>query len=374
VDGMRCIWNGEIETAVDMDNNYCKSSLHTIAPYVGKLRPEIVHNLIENYSNRQTVVFDPFCGSGTVPLEAWIMGRDTIGVDLNYYAYVISRAKLFPYSDLNAAIKQLSLYESVIRNNVENIDINVVPDWIKEFFHPSTLAEIVAWKNILIQNNDFFILACLLGILHHQRPGFLSYPSSNGAPYLRSNKYPISQYPEMYEYRNVYDRLRKKIERAYKNTLRFDFQISRKVIHSNTLDYDLIRGDTTIITSPPYMKSLTYARDNRMRLWFLGHDNWKSIDKKISIGKNEFGELMEKCFFNWSIMQSNGSYCIVVVGDILYDSSSNVSIPNMICNLAEKCSYKLIDTFSYPVNQNRKFVKTESKIETEIICIFRREK
>ena len=358
---------------LDLQKKHHKSSLHSIAPYVGKLRPDVVSTLIEKYSNSDTTIFDPFCGSGTVPLEAWIMGRKSIGIDLNYYAYVISMAKLFPYKDFETAKKHIEHYCNILKSKNGIVNEKEIPDWIKVFFHPDTLREIVAWTDLLVDNNDFFTLACLLGILHHQRPGFLSYPSSHGAPYLRNNKYPKEDFPEMYEYRNVYDRLIKKVERTYKAMPELNFSQSREILNMDTLSTNIASSDITIITSPPYMKSLTYARDNRMRLWFLGHQNWEALDRKVSMGKEDFSKLMTGCFDMWSSIQKKGNYCIVVVGDILFDNAQKKTIPDMICDMANKFSYSTIDVLDYPINQSRKIVKTESKIKTEKICIFRRQ-
>ena len=357
---------------IELIQDYQKSSLHTIAPYVGKLRPDIVSSIIKEYSDKDSTIFDPFCGSGTVLLEAWIMGRKTIGIDLNYYAYVISMAKLFPYANFETAKQQLENYNNYLETKNSDIIITDVPNWIKDFFHADTLSEIVAWKDILIKNNDYFILACLLGILHHQRPGFLSYPSSHGAPYLRSKKYPKSEYPNMYEYRNVYERLLKKIARTYKVMTKLDFGQSREVMNINTLNIHGITDNLTIITSPPYMKSLTYARDNRMRLWFLEHPDWEELDQNISMGKESFSKLMDGCFNKWSTIQKKGNYCIVVVGDILFDKTHKKSLPDAICDIATKFSYDIIDVLDYPINKDRKVVKTESRIRTEKICVFRK--
>jgi len=76
---------------------YVKSSLHSISPYIGKLRQELANKLINEFSQKKELIFDPFSGSGTIPLEAWINNRNTITVDLNYYAYLLSKAKLVPY-------------------------------------------------------------------------------------------------------------------------------------------------------------------------------------------------------------------------------------------------------------------------------------
>jgi len=191
-------------------DNYIKSSFHSISPYVGKLRPEVASSLVHEFSDKDDLVFDPFCGSGTVTLEAWINKRETIGIDLNPYAYLLTQAKLNPYPSFKDAKEKLDIYVVAIKNNDVHTDLRKVPNWIKDFFHPKTLKEISLWVRILLDNHEWFLLACLMGILHHQRSGFLSYPSSHGAPYLRIHKYPREQFPEMYEYRPVNDRLLKK--------------------------------------------------------------------------------------------------------------------------------------------------------------------
>jgi DNA modification methylase len=38
----------------------------------------------------------------------------------------------------------------------------------------------------------------------------------------------------------------------------------------------------TIISSPPYFGALDYARDNRLRLWFLGCEDWKELDASMT--------------------------------------------------------------------------------------------
>jgi hypothetical protein len=355
------------------DDKYIKSSLHTIAPYVGKLRPEVVSMLIDTYSSKNHTIYDPFCGSGTVPLEAWIKGRNAVGVDLNYYAFVLTKAKLFPYSSLDMAIKHLNKMSALVDLTKNKVKPANIPKWVSCFFHPKTIKEIVVWMNILLNKKEFFLMSCLLGILHHQRPGFLSYPSSHGAPYLRNKKYPVDEYSEMYEYRNVYERLYQKVVRTYKTIPTLDFLIKRKVFCKDTIksDTEMLNG-STIITSPPYMKSLTYARDNRLRLWFLGHHNWEKLDRRISLAKADFFTLMKNCFKSWSAFQRKGNHCVLVVGNIMFDRTKKQTIPDMICILAKEYNYKLINQFDYPINMERKIVKTDSQIKTETICVFQR--
>lgn len=86
---------------------------------------------------------------------------------------------------------------------------------VRQFFHPRTLKEAIKFVTVCKRDENNFLFACFLGILHHQRPGFLSYPSSHLVPYLREKKYPRDQFPELYQYRELRPRLLSKIQRAY---------------------------------------------------------------------------------------------------------------------------------------------------------------
>jgi hypothetical protein len=359
---------------VQSEENYIKSSIHSISPYVGKLRPELANKLIHEFSQENDVILDPFCGSGTIAFESWINNRIPVAIDLNYYAYIVTMAKLNPFLTYNDAIKQYASYKQFVYTNENRINLCTIPEWVRQFFHPETLKGILSWTRILLERKEWFLLACLMGILHHQRPGFLSYPSSHGAPYLRIKKFPKEEFPQLYEYRSVEDRLLAKITRMYKQIPKFDFTIKRHIFHCDTLQYrNPPNKNITIITSPPYMKSLTYARDNRLRLWFLGCSEWNELDRKISMGKNDFFLLMKNCFEKWSHMQKKGSYCILIIGDIEFDQKTQKRLPDVLCETAKSFDYNIIEIRDYPINVNRKIEKKESQIKSEKICILRRD-
>jgi DNA modification methylase len=349
------------------------NSIHSLSPYVGKIRSDLIQYLIDKYAVKKEYIYDPFCGSGTVLLEGWVKGYDVIGVDLNPYAYTLSMGKVHPLISLNVAEEKLVTYNYAVMQIAKNLSIANIPDWVKDFFNKKTLKEIYAWIMVLQQNKEHFLLSCLLGILHHQRPGFLSFPSSHGAPYLRSNKYPQSQFPEMYEYRNVYDRLLKKVHRSYHNSPDLDFAFSRDVYLGDSSEIILSKKRiATIITSPPYMKSLTYARDNRLRLWFLGIEDWKKLDKIISPTPEYFIDMMENCFKKWSDFQLKSDKCIIIIGDIpITYSSKKIPLHEAICEIA-KPYYQLIEAFKDPIPEAKKMVKGNNKIKQEIILVLER--
>jgi len=67
---------------------------HYLFRYPAKFHPPVARALIERYTSRGDVVLDPFCGSGTLLVEARTMGRSSIGVDVDPLAVAIARSKV----------------------------------------------------------------------------------------------------------------------------------------------------------------------------------------------------------------------------------------------------------------------------------------
>jgi hypothetical protein len=236
------------------------SRLHQLAPYIGKLKAVIARDLISRFTNPNDVVLDCFSGSGTVPLEAVLLGRSVVASDRSPYAVTLTRAKLeAPQSDEQA----IQMVELRLRRARERplYAQSILPEWVKQFFHPNTLQDALRFADECIEQDDQFLLACLLGILHHQRPGFLSYPSSHLVPYLRDKKYPREQFPEMYEERSLAPRLIAKVRRALKTPVRRPAGVTAYASQEDITQLTLDREVDAIITSPPYMNALDYVRD-----------------------------------------------------------------------------------------------------------------
>jgi hypothetical protein len=260
---------------------HSESTLHQLSPFLGKMKSTMAKELVNTFSDPGDRILDPFSGSGTVPLEGAICQRAVVGIDRNPYSVLLTKAKLHPPSSEQVAKERVDMY----MDRIEPIDENPpddTPDWVRDFFHPKTLAGIEELTRILQSNQEHFLMACLLGILHHQRPGFLSYPASHLRPYLRDEKFPREEYPDRYEYREIRPRLRSKVERAYRRFPSFDSSLNREVLEGNTPEvlHASISDESVdaIITSPPYMNKLDYGRDNRLRLYFLGVDDYTDLD------------------------------------------------------------------------------------------------
>lgn len=287
--------------------------LHQLAPYIGKLKPVIARQLVQQFTAPGDVVLDCFSGSGTIPLEAVLLGRHALAFDVNPYAYTLTRAKLQAPKSYECASRQLAETLAAAETRSRYVAAEV-PEWVQKFFHPDTLQSALLFADECLDRNDHFLLACLLSILHHQRPGFLSYPSSHLVPYLRDRKYPRDAYPDMYLERALRPRLEAKLRRIYKN---FQAPEQGKVLgfeQVGVADLNVGMQVDAIITSPPYMNALDYVRDNRLRMWFL--DRSTADYSPEPTDKSDQSDAITDAFArNVLSCLRVGGHCVLVVGE-----------------------------------------------------------
>ena len=320
-----CDWAGSVVTS--------ESTLHQLSPYIGKIKSSIAASLVSQFTDEGDLVYDGFSGSGTIALEAWAAKRRVIANDLSPYAYLLTRAKLFPCRSLDDALDQVERASFEANRLRGEVDLRHVPSWVRQFFHPETLREALAWVGALKRRRYWFLLASLLGILHHQRPGFLSFPSSHTVPYLRLKIFPRSRYPELYRYRSLRDRLEAKVTRAFRRMPDLDFSVERSCFRRDAGAFTLAESVDAIITSPPYMRLLQYGRDNRLRLWFLGAKDWRSLDQIISPNQGTFLKLMKRCFLTWKALLKANGCCILIIGDA-FGRVIDGNLPEVVSRIA----------------------------------------
>lgn len=348
------------------------STLHQISPYIGKLKPGIASHLISRYSERGDIVVDPFCGSGTVPLEARLQGRRVFAADDNPYAFVLTAAKLrSPANEAQAvarAVRALAASERRLKP-----DLRRVPLWVRAFFHPETLSAAIRFADECIERRDYFLLACFLGVLHHQRPGFLSYPSSHLVPYLREKKYPRKDYPEMYEPRDLAPRLLAKIARTYKHVRGEENSHLGIVLRRASIENVTFPGRVgALITSPPYMNALDYRRDNRLRLWFLDRSttNYSPEPTDRAKGLLRMTDVLAR---KASGCLRNGGHLVLVVGETV-DRKRIRSHPSETFAKAilDTGVVKLVEAFEDKIPDIRRSRRDCRGTKTEHVLVFRK--
>jgi hypothetical protein len=113
----------------------------------------------------------------------------------------------------------------------------------------------------------------------------------------------------------------------------FDFSVARHCFGRDA--GGLVPSDRVdaIITSPPYMRLLDYARDNRLRLWFLGAHDWHSLDSVLSPCEDSFLKLMARCFRKWKTVLRPNHFCVLIIGDAFGEVAKG-NLPEVVSRIA----------------------------------------
>lgn len=129
--------NGDALKAVTRkDPKYVTHGIHA---YKGKFYPQLARSLfnLAGLSPGKRIL-DPFCGSGTVPLEAYLNGMQGIGFDMNPLAVKIARGKTdILLADPHLRDKLLAQFQQRIESLVPSNDESIFPSM--------ALSEIESW-------------------------------------------------------------------------------------------------------------------------------------------------------------------------------------------------------------------------------------
>jgi adenine-specific DNA methylase len=117
----------------------------------------MARSLIETWTRQGDLIVDPFCGCGTVAVEAAANGRGVVAGDWNPYAALLTRAKLFPPAGVRAAERRLQHVWKVSRERLCEQDLRTVPKWVRQFFHPRTLRSTLAVRDACVETSSINI-------------------------------------------------------------------------------------------------------------------------------------------------------------------------------------------------------------------------
>ena len=129
-----------------------------------------------------------------------------------------------------------------------------------------------------------------------------------------------------------------------------------------------------VLTSPPYYDALDYARDNRLRLWFLGIANWKTLDRKLIRRVGTYEDRMVSCLREIRRVLKSGKYAVLVVGE----SNSNgrhKDTAAVLGALAEKVTngkLRLASSIEDAIPDSRRTRRRKAATRKEQILVFRK--
>lgn len=280
-------------TFKNADTRYFSHAYHD---YPARMIPQIADRLIQTYTPKASLLFDPYCGSGSVLVEGLLHGIEAVGSDLNPLARLIARTKT-SYMDIKRLDQKITEFmEFTMTWNSENVE---PPDWldakrVKFWFKPQAIKELSAILKFIggISSNSvklFFLTAFSETVRE----------SSN----TRASEFKLYRKPEnklsSYNPRPFNTMLTKigRNRQAYGDMLGFlgaksNWQPAH-IYDFNTvisIPFDLVKPESVdvIITSPPYGDSHTtvaYGQYSRLSSDWIGFENPGKVDSLLMGGK-----------------------------------------------------------------------------------------
>lgn len=317
-------------------------SLHSTCSRTGSFPPSLAHFFIRKFSFTRDKVLDPFSGKGTAPLEACLTERIGIGNDLAPEAFILTHSKVRPVS-LEKFLEYSKELEKELSRKIKKVEVDEVNENVRVFYHPETLRQIVAIKDAVREDNSdegVFLKALMCGILHGNSKISLSLPCSHS--YSMSPKY-VKKYAKKHGLirpkRNVFDCLIKKAEIVLSDGLPsvkgVAYQLDSRSLPLENESVDLI------ITSPPYFNAQTYAWDNWLRLWFLGH-NFREVRRTLvqTGSKQKYANFMKESMREMFRVLNDNKACFIVVGDVTLRNEV-VNTADFLAPLAESVGFSV---------------------------------
>lgn len=283
-------------------------SMHNLVRFPAKLHPPFVKWAIDRYTKPGDVVLDPFCGCGTVVLEATLTGRRAIGFDVDPYSAYIAHAKCNPPTkgQFNKVAQRLKAslddveraphtYDRLEREDItlpyyrEQIVEHTVPripnisHWFKHYIIVDLLN---IWSKIRDRRDPPRIrrylrtsFASILRLCSNADPDTLSglEVTQRMRDWIKRGRHlnPITMFGNRLD-RNSDALLEKYWRQANTLTKRY----AARVRTSSALDGRSYRGLTgkvkAIITSPPYCSAVEYQRRHALEHYWLGFLRYES--------------------------------------------------------------------------------------------------
>lgn len=284
---------------------------HLIHSYPAKLLCHIPYFFLRTdyFCPANGVVLDPFCGTGTVMLEANISGRNAKGSDANPLACLISRVK-------TTYIKKEDLQKTLgtIISRAKRFNINECLDTssISRWFSKSTILQLwhleYAIKKVRDTKHQDFFMMCLSNLVKK-----VSFADPSISVPVKLNPERFAQNPERME--SVRFKL-KTLENVdvydkFENICQLNINRieSLKDVYSKGITSEIISNDARsltkeigskeilqdesvdlILTSPPYAGAQKYIRSSWLNLYWLGTKNSEDIRllNKRNIGREDY--------------------------------------------------------------------------------------
>ena len=252
---------------------------HAIYAYPAKFIPQIVRYAIKTYTKEADWIVDPFAGSGTVGVEAYLCKRNAVLLDLNLLLNHIMPLKVYRGKEI---LSEASLYKLLADMRESNEQFT--PAWSNvTYWYAPEILEVLSQYWGFINRTDGGIYAAIIKSALLKVSKRFSY-TEDRTPKLARSKRKLNAIEALLK-ENWREQLDEMVQSLSLKTLRDlnDFVVYTQQHHAENLGQVEFRGGVdssdvavprecdALITSPPYLQAQEYIRSTKMELFWLGH-------------------------------------------------------------------------------------------------------
>jgi hypothetical protein len=318
---------------VDLPEKERTKHVHRLHPYLGKFIPQLVEIFLRKF--RPKAVYDPFAGSGTTLVEAKALGIDSVGCDVSAFNCLLMKVKTVIYDlrklerEIRDILERLNkaLTSSLFGEKVSSIETE--SDYLKRWFHPNALAELLLFRELLQEYEYSDALKVILS--RSARSARLTTHFDLDFP-KRPQTEPYYCYKHARTCEPTQDALQF-LNRYALDTLNRIKEFSRVarpnktlILHKDARFADLPKFDLAI-TSPPYVGLIDYHEQHRYAYELLGlpfqaeHEIGAAFKGHSAKAKKNYCEEIGEVFTNVRRHLKPRGHVVIVVNDKddLYD-------------------------------------------------------
>ena len=252
---------------------------HAIYAYPAKFIPQIVRYAINTYTKEGDWIVDPFAGSGTVGVEAYLCKRNAVLLDLNLLLNHIMPLKVYRGKEV---LREASLYKLLA--GIQESDKRFTPAWSNvAYWYAPEILEVLSQYWGFINNTDDNIYAAVIKAALLKVSKRFSY-TEDRTPKLARSKRKLQAIEELLK-QDWKEQLDEMLQNLSLKTLRNlnDFVVYTRQHRAEGLGQVEFHGGVdssevavpricdALITSPPYLQAQEYIRSTKMDLFWLGH-------------------------------------------------------------------------------------------------------
>jgi DNA modification methylase len=385
---------------------------HGLHKYPAKFFPELPRWFIRRYSEEKDIVLDPFLGSGTTNVEALLLRRHSVGIDVDPFSRFLSRVKTTPLDEQELKYSQKVLLRVMLGYHPSKVQQSDIPSfhYRDNWFNKEIILELSYLKNAIgsLDIGDDarnFFKVCFSSIIRSVSNADdnctrtvirkkLNKRVSPGDALKKFGESILTNIPKMIEFSQ---KCPKDIKVVFPQ-----HQDARNIQYSEGY-FDLA------LTSPPYVNAVDYPRTHQLEMYWLGlangslaplkkkhvgtesvfHNEYKMLHK---IGVKDADNIISKIYNKdprrafiaykylsdmqknlkevHRALKKNGRY-VVVVGNNKIRGELFQSW-KYIMDLAEKIGFSVDNYFASEIIKHFIKVPREERINTDWVLILRK--